>query len=537
MGEIFLAELRGAAAFRKLCVVKRLLPHLADDPEISELFLNEARLAAQLSHPNVCHVYELDAQDGQYYLVMELLQGASLSQMYAERRIGALDDPRLVVSLFQQACEGLHHVHELRSASGRQLHVIHRDVSPQNLFATYSGVLKLLDFGVAKIRSAIPSNEHSSIKGKFAYMSPEQIRGDELDRRSDLFSLGIVLFQTLTGNQPFARKTDILTSVAILEEPIPRLRDLRPDVPRALDAAVACAMSRSRDDRFPDAREMSRALVAAIGGATYAPDEIAKRLAPMMTPALARQRELIARARAQTHEIVVPELPEDADPGRVAGNTMAVQPAADTVWDRPRQPSRRGWAWIGAALAVSGIAAAIGVVKLRGDDPPREKPAADATAQASASPPAAPEPAVTPLTQPAEPPPPSPDAGAPSASPPLPPDSATTDPPDVAPARGETTARSERRSEHRTDRRGGARERASPQIVIAPPAEPGFIAIDSEPYANIFIDGEAVGDTPVLRQRVSAGKHKVRAVLEDGRSRTLSFDVAPGQVIRRKLEW
>ena len=297
MGEIFLARLTGLGGFEKVVVIKRLLPHLAEDSHFVAMFLDEARLAARLSHPNVCSVYELGEVDGQYFIAMEYLQGATVSRII--RRAGAgLLDMRLVCGLIHQACEGLHHAHELTNNNGEIIGVVHRDVSPSNLFATTNGTVKVLDFGIAKAQGALATTRTGTLKGKYAYMSPEQLLSKPLDRRSDIFALGVVMFEGLTGRRLFHRDSDFLIFRAITEEPLPRVGDYRDGVPEALAQVLTRALSRDTRARYQSAREFGEAIAeasASIGGLMPA-HEVADFLQTACAKLLAEQRALLDNA-------------------------------------------------------------------------------------------------------------------------------------------------------------------------------------------------------------------------------------------------
>jgi len=265
MGEIFLARLEGAAGFEKLCVIKRILPHLADDARFRAMLIGEARVAANMSHANICHVYELAETDHQLYLVMEYLEGVTLLQLlrYLSNSDAQLD-LGFVAGVVQQACEGLHYAHELRDRNGGSLGVVHRDITPSNLFLTESGVVKIVDFGIAKVKDAQETNS-GAVKGKYAYMAPEQLRGAAIDRRADIFSLGVVVFEMLTCRRLFQRKTDYLTFRAVMEQPVVDVRQYRADAPEALNAALGRALARNPDERYATARQLGHALHDAFG--------------------------------------------------------------------------------------------------------------------------------------------------------------------------------------------------------------------------------------------------------------------------------
>jgi len=265
MAEILLARLEGARGFEKLVVLKRLLPHLAGEQQHVAMFLDEARTVARISHPNVCQVHELGEQRGRYTIVMEYLEGVTLArvgQVLPDLR--GVFELRLIAELFRQACDGLHHAHELRALDGTPVGLVHRDVSPQNLLVTLDGAAKILDFGIAKSSWSTTRTRAGVILGKTAYMTPEQVRGEPLDRRSDLFSLGVVLHELLTGLSLFRRDNDFLTYKAITEQPIEDVRELQPAIPRALAEIVHRTLARAREDRPASARELGERIAAAV---------------------------------------------------------------------------------------------------------------------------------------------------------------------------------------------------------------------------------------------------------------------------------
>jgi serine/threonine protein kinase len=267
MGEIFLARLEGAAGFEKLYVIKRVLPHLADDARFRAMLIDEARIAAKMSHPNICQVYELGEDHGQLFIAMEYLEGVTLLPIlrHASRTKQYLPIG-LVAAVLQQTCDALHYAHELTERDGTRLNVVHRDVSPANLFATETGIIKVLDFGIAKAKDASAHTQDGTVKGKYAYMAPEQLRSESADRRADVFSLAIVGFEMLALRRLFQRKTDYLTFRAVMELPIPDLRSFRPDLPSGVSTVFTRALERDPRDRFATARELAAALQEAISG-------------------------------------------------------------------------------------------------------------------------------------------------------------------------------------------------------------------------------------------------------------------------------
>jgi len=304
MAEILLA--RDGSAGGGLVVIKRVLPHLAEDARVVSMFRDEARLAARAQHDNVCRVLDLGSVGDTDFIALEYLHGVPLSRMMVRAsRTGTPLDLRLVAGLMVQCCAGLHHAHELCGDEGVPLAVVHLDVSPPNIFVTEAGRAVLIDFGVA-VAQAIDAAPAVTAKGKDAYMSPEQVRGQPIDRRSDLFSLGIVLWEALTARRLFQRDGDGETFGAILRGDVPDLRGIRSETPAELAAVVARALALDPGERFATALELGAAVAAAA--------------APIGRPAGAREiarfveREFASELRAR--EDLFAARPRDAPRGR-----------------------------------------------------------------------------------------------------------------------------------------------------------------------------------------------------------------------------
>jgi serine/threonine-protein kinase len=264
MAELFLARQRGPEGFEKLVAIKRILPARSGDQRFIELFLEEARLAARLSHPNIAQIYDLGIQDASYFLAMEYVSGENLGTLEARSREQGFRVPLpLVVKIAIDVCEGLYYAHHLTDPLGRPLRVVHCDVSPQNILVGYDGSVKIVDFGIA--RAAHDTRKKTGeVRGKAAYMSPEQVMAEPLDHTSDLFSVGIVLYELLTQRRLFAREDLAETARAVREEPIPPVHRYLTDVPASLEAAVMRALERNREHRYPDARGLQRDLEAVL---------------------------------------------------------------------------------------------------------------------------------------------------------------------------------------------------------------------------------------------------------------------------------
>src|SRR4051812_16517085 len=262
MAEIFAAKRPEG----DVVVGKRILPHYADHPQFVQMFLDEARVASRIRHPNVCQVFELGRIDKQYFIAMELLEGVTLARLIARiAKSGRRIDLPVALGIIVQACEGLHFAHELKGFDGRPAGLVHRDISPQNLFVTIGGLAKVLDFGIAKTQTNQAKTLTGTLKGKSGYMSPEQVRSNSLDRRSDVFSLAVVCYETLTCRRLFTRESQYQTYNAILNGTIPELTAARGDVPPAVSRAVLGGLARSLEDRHASCLAFAEALKTAAG--------------------------------------------------------------------------------------------------------------------------------------------------------------------------------------------------------------------------------------------------------------------------------
>lgn len=259
MAHVHLAVARGLGGFNKLVVLKRLE---GSDETFRDMFLDEARLAARLQHPNVVHTYEVSQTDGSYFIAMEYLDGQPLDKIIREtHKLGQALEPRLCARIVADALSGLHYTHELKDYDGAPLGIVHRDISPHNLFVTYEGTVKVLDFGVAQTAIKTRQTAAGVLKGKLAYMAPEQASAQPLDRRADVFAIGVVLWELLTLQR--LRRSE--TAAGALNEAIyghvPDLRQLRSDVNRQLEGVLWRALSHDPDRRYPTAQAMREALV------------------------------------------------------------------------------------------------------------------------------------------------------------------------------------------------------------------------------------------------------------------------------------
>ncbi|MEZ4299521.1 MAG: serine/threonine-protein kinase [Polyangiaceae bacterium] len=264
MAQVFLALARGPAGFNKLAVIKQIREQLADDPEFLTMFLDEARLAARLNHPNVVQTNEVGEDGKRYFICMEYLEGQPLNRII--QRLGRENGLPLGHSLriLVEALAGLHHAHELADYDGTPMQVVHRDVTPHNIFVTYAGQVKVVDFGIAKALSQSAETKAGVLKGKVAYMAPEQARGDKVDCRADIFSVGVIMWEALVGRRMFKGLTDVVIIQKIVNGQLQSPRSAKPDVDERLDAVCMKALAHNREERYESAAEFAAAIEEAL---------------------------------------------------------------------------------------------------------------------------------------------------------------------------------------------------------------------------------------------------------------------------------
>ena len=330
MAEIYLAKSLGAEGFQKEVVIKLILPSYSEDEAFVTMFIDEARIAARLRHQNIVQIFDFDRFDDCYYIAMEYVEGRDLRKVMdralkTQKRIS----PLLAVQAAAEVCAGLRYAHTRKGEDGKPLDIIHRDVSPHNVLVSYAGELKITDFGIAKAAARSTKTRAGTVKGKCAYMSPEQARGKPLDPRSDMFALCAITWEMLTGRRPFEGDTDfeILNNVLNASLPPPSL--FNPAAPRELDAIILKGLRKDRDERYPDMAALEKDLRQFVFKHASTPDEAA--LGPLM-------QELFAEEMSGEHELPVPvavPAPARTPTPRAAVPTPGPRPAAPTPAPRP----------------------------------------------------------------------------------------------------------------------------------------------------------------------------------------------------------
>ncbi|MFL5354525.1 protein kinase domain-containing protein [Archangium sp.] len=601
MAEVFLARVEGPMGFEKTLVLKRILPHLAEDPAFVGMFFTEARVAAQLNHPHIVQIFDFGQAEGTYYLAMEYIDGPDLRTLSAKAvQAGISLPPAFCAKIASAACEGLAFAHDFVDPStGKHLELIHRDISPDNILLSRQGAVKVVDFGIAKATNQRHKTKTGTIKGKIAYMPLEQLQGQPLDRRADVYALGVVLYELLTGNYPFEATTDVSMMQAILFEPLVPAKSRRTDLPEALVQILDKALSKVREQRYPDcltfqadlerfivstgqsvgARDLAQwverlvpknsapARSAATGqgeDAGLAATAISQRVPAVGTGQQTMAAPLDAEVRpatgqlgaARTQSIGVdsaappPEtrlestrisqtqLPPTPEPQRTAarqvtGSQKAVAPtqaafpqqaAAPAQTDLPEEDAvphvqRRR---LGLGVAMGGLvllAAGGAVLHFRSGTGPQ---------------PIAPPPApmtAAPTPPPRTPPPPATEVAArPTEAPPQP--AAEHPEPVAAPTPPEPAAHAEQPPAEPTKP-----EPAETPAVRRKVAQKGTLEFRIRPYATVFLDGTALGQTPLKSQQVSAGTHKVRLLNPElNKDLVKTVEVKPGQTNVFKLD-
>ena len=496
MAEVYLAKQAGAAGFEKLVCLKRILPHLARDKQFVEMFLNEARLAARLDHPNIVSIFDLGETNGNYFIAMEFIDGPNLRGV--GKRAAELNEllpiPE-VLKIISMAAAGLQYAHDLTDEHGQPLGLVHRDISPDNILVHRNGAAKVVDFGIAKAANSSGVTRTGTLKGKVAYMPPEQLRGSPLDRRTDVFALGVVLYEMLAGKRPWDANSEVALIGKIMTEEAPPLSELRPDAPEELLAIVDRALAKEREQRYQSCHEFQNDLEQLLVGLgqTITPTRVAdfiRAYTPEAAPASeaevtdgslgAVEEESFAGTGAAPQ--LIPHQRQQ-QPEREAGTRMLETPVL-------QPPKSRGLLYGIAAfafIAMIGGGAAIFFLKGQGDD--QSAPVAVERA--------------TIVEQPKAPPP---------APPPPPPTRVVEEPVKARPP----------------PKKLAVAEPPPPPVVVIkeaprppPPAAPvvvakGELVLLIRPWAKVEVDGHEIGVTPLADPvQLSAGDHQVRLINPD----------------------
>lgn len=306
MAEVFIAESAGIEGFKKRVAIKRVLPHLSEKKAFIAMFLDEARLSAHLSHSCVAQVFDIGVGDNAYFIVMEYVDGADLKGVIESLRKNGKPFPmESAVFIASKLCEGLSYAHELTTAEGTPLRIVHRDMSPPNVLITKYGEVKIVDFGLAKATSQLQKSESGIIKGKFGYLSPEAATGQEVDARTDVFAVGIILWELLAGRRLFLGDTDFATVKQVQKAEIPSISAINKDVPIELERLLARALARDPEKRYQTARDLGRDLITFLyrNGKAVSPYDIAE----LVRNAMSMRKKAAATDRALAIDKLIEE--------------------------------------------------------------------------------------------------------------------------------------------------------------------------------------------------------------------------------------
>jgi eukaryotic-like serine/threonine-protein kinase len=496
MAEVFVAAVARPDGTTERVAIKRLLDDLTRDPVAVMRFFDEARLACQLVHPNIARVFELNLVDGSYLIAMEWVDGLCLSRLHVSGRPRQRFPFDLCAEIGRQVCQALGYAHDFHDADGQPARIIHRDISPKNIVVRRDGVVKLLDFGIAKAALNLSQTCAGLVLGTPTHMSPEQIAQNvRLDHRSDLFSLGVVLFELATGVQPFGRGASVDYMRAILSNPAPDPASITPEIPDTLGSIIVRALQKDRDRRYPDADAMQKDLEGYLG--TSSPSKHAQTLALFV-------QNLLAPVSAES------ELPTSR--GGFAA-TERDSPRPTVIGTRRDKTRFSRWLLSGAGVAA---AAAILILTFRGHfssqpEPTRFRERVQSTQDSS------PIPVVTPR------------------------DGAVPTIPFPSPERSKRLAATPKAKPRPTPSSPTAVQRSASFGLVAPSSAPlpAFLLVDTRPWTNVQIDGVDYGPTPVGHTiELIPGEHRIRFPNpEQGIDREERIVLAPGEsaFLRRKF--
>ncbi|MFT3836932.1 MAG: serine/threonine-protein kinase [Myxococcaceae bacterium] len=487
MGEVYIGVQKGLGDFEKPLAIKLLLPHLAEDTNAVAEFLNEAKVASRLSNPHIVQIHDVGQEGGRYFLAMELVRGVSLNELLSrlERRREHLS-PELICFIAHGLLDGLHHAHELRDPNGRLVELVHRDVSPHNVLVSSSGEVKLADFGLARASDARTSTRTGVVRGKPSYLAPEIFDGVPANRKSDVFGAAVTIFQLATLISPFRRETDAATMKAVINDPLPKLRALRPEIPEALEKALELGTARDPTQRAPTALALREA-IPVIYGPTAARDlgALIERVAGDSV------RQLDQRA-SNTRQML-----RGGGTKEASLSVQVVAPGETKTVAQPPPPPPKSRAPMFAALAIAVVALALGAYAAL-------KPSPDRRGPTEAQPPRGEvteklPPRIEPVI----------DAGIVAVA------------PEIQDA-GPLTSPGVQPSLHTRPLLSGEASKKGPRI--------GYLTVDAVPWASVSVRGKPIGDTPLYRFPIDEGDVQVELKNPDtGKSVTRRVKVHQGK--------
>jgi len=546
MAEIFLARAAALPGFKKLVVIKRILPQLAQKAEFLEMFLDEARIAATLQHPNIVQTYDVAVAGGNYFIAMEFLHGEDLHALLRTvKRKNARIPVEHALQIAISLCAGLHYAHEREDFDGHRLDIVHRDVTPANIIVTYEGSVKLLDFGIARAASRANQTRSGTLKGKIHYMSPEQAQGQPVDRRSDVYAAGILLYELTMMRRLYKGETDYQILHNIVNGTLPKPTELDAAYDRELETIVVRALQRDVDKRYQTAEEMQRDLetFAKKRGLYLSPTGLKEYMAGLFGERIIAWKQALAEGKALPEPEIVISYDDESDDAAEGPPTRGAR--------RQRRFGRRE-----QMVAAAGALLLLLAVFFW----PRHKPTPPPAIVAA---PVVPAVIAAPLPPPVAPPPPSVPARPGTLRVVTHPHGATltvdgkrlaatsnTVVGELAP--GDHVLSASMKGRDNVERHftvaAGSETRLTLELrtqaaAPAPAAAPkemkgeGVLAITSSQWCKVEVDGHDSGQTP-LRMTLAAGTHKIELSNPDYKiKRQISVTVHPGETVRKSLEF
>lgn len=303
MAEVFLARQEGLEGFEKTICIKRIRPHLSSQPNFVQMFLNEAKLAAQLNHPNIVQIYDLGRVNDSYFIAMEYISGRDMSRIIPKAEKAGISFPMIyALRIASNVCEGLYFAHTKGDAYGNPLNIVHRDITPENILVSFSGTVKIVDFGIAKANTQLEQTRAGEIKGKLSYMSPEQCMGHQLDARSDIFSFGSVIYEWITGYKLFTGENEMAILKSIIDGKIYPPSYFKEDVPEAVERILMKALDKDKNKRYQSAWEMQFDIDTYLASSEFTPSNIhlSNFLKQIFGDEIEREKELLVKHKEES---------------------------------------------------------------------------------------------------------------------------------------------------------------------------------------------------------------------------------------------
>jgi serine/threonine protein kinase len=303
MAEVFLARQEGLEGFEKTICIKRIRPHLSSQASFVRMFLNEAKLAAQLNHPNIVQIYDLGRVNDSYFIAMEYISGRDMSRIIPKAEKAGISFPMIyALRIASNVCEGLYFAHTKTDAYGNPLNIVHRDITPENILVSFSGTVKIVDFGIAKANSQLEQTRAGEIKGKLSYMSPEQCMGHPLDARSDIFSFGSVVYEWITGYKLFTGENEMAILKSIIDGKIYPPSYFKEDVPEAVERILMKSLEKDKTKRYQSAWEMQFDIDTYLASSEFTPSNIhlSNFLKQIFGDEIEREKELLLKHKEES---------------------------------------------------------------------------------------------------------------------------------------------------------------------------------------------------------------------------------------------